>query len=699
MKRNKRLIFLITILTLSSTGITQVIYTDIVPDRNYQGLPEIDIDHDGIADVKLHYEKGIKYDASVYNFTVLPADQVEIVVYNDSVACLGFGNIIDGDLEWSDSIVQPFFYWWHEYSEPTGNWKDVEDGFIGIRKKIQNQYKYAWIRVNSTLPYPDYPLPVFEAADHAIELTHNKPIICGTDIPGMATSVYGKDLDYNTDAVTIKASFTKAKDEALYSGYRAIVAKANDTTALDLDVMNQVPEDRYKQIIVDTLHSPHVYKFSHNANSLDKDGNSVGNVIDYRVHILNMSKSGIVEDNKLSEPSPSFYLRADVCLAEINVAYDEGDSNGSQDIRIKFKKSDYEENAIEYRIFIVPVDTSSDFNVDTAILLTEEYYTSTLPSGLDQELSLKANQLDIESKPIEENKYYQCYVLTVPNPENARMSILSNPSRKFVVVKPGLFYAGQIEGDNLRHFTCDSLFSESSFWEYGYSHFLETYIDVNRDGTFDYVLYGKHAWSQMFEEQLWHIESLRDNKIMVCDHENHDGWIDVLKEKEAISADNSWYQGRTILLDNYYNYWNGANHDWGHMDCRMFNPSCESFIGFCVMDNSEPQLAWMRLYGTEFIDYAYQDVDNSIDEKTDKVEIQVYPNPASTSIWIRKQELNGESEDYTIEFINSFGQVVDRLHWNGKPQQYDVSKYSAGIFVLRFTNSNIKITTRRLIIQ
>jgi len=77
--------------------------------------------------------------------------------------------------------------------------------------------------------------------------------------------------------------------------------------------------------------------------------------------------------------------------------------------------------------------------------------------------------------------------------------------------------------------------------------------------------------------------------------------------------------------------------------------------------------------------------------------ISVYPNPASDAVTITSS-LERNEETY-IEVLNSFGQIVDRISFNGSPTiQLITENYAVGLFYLRLMSDGTCISTEKLLI-
>lgn len=688
----------VLILALYSFSVNygQVNYTDIVPDRSINDL-SFDVNDDSITDFVINIDWSNYGSIYHLDFYIVVTGAGQVALTNDSASMIMAGDIIDENINWSMVDTIPMLYI-REYNVNQGNW-NCEDasGFLGFRIMVDDKYHYSWVRINLGQINNIY-TPAWHAADFGFELTPDSSIIAGDGIPLGATSVYARDKNYYSDLIDIGGSFTKAFDETLFSEYRAILAKADDSTAYDLDVMNQLPESRYYSIAIDSADASHVIKINISNVTLDKDGDSVKNVRDYRVHLLNVSITGNAIENILSTPSSVFYLRARP-RATYPMGWDDGDKNNSDDIHVSFPHINNEQYLWEYRVFVAPLDTTTNFDLQTAISLNEEYYTNVLPSLNNIDTMLKANQLDVKGNIIKESVLYQIFVLSLADSNYARISALSLPSRRFILKTPNNFFAGQKTGNNVNYFGCDSLFSEDAIWKEGFNGSEETYIDMNRDGITDYTLFGHYSASPSASSSSWLIKGHRNNRVLVCSHLEHDNWIDVLRENDAISEDyNSSNELVTLVTESHSDFY-GTYERTGHFPNGVLSHSTYYYyIGFCIMDGDKPQYAWLYLKGAEFIDYAFQELNSGVDESLSATKFTIYPNPAHDILYVKNTEQGITAGDSQVKIMNNQGIIISEFSLAGPAYQLDVSGYPSGLYFCLISEEGKEIETLKFIV-
>ncbi len=697
-KRPTHLIRLFTTAVFLSVFIpltAQVVYTDVVPDYE---IPEnsnydIDINNDGIIDFEIDYEYIYQWERKNHIIKIIAKGLNQVAVSNESASVFSDDELIDENLNWSseDEVLMfsenPF--------EKIGNWIGVEKGYLGVRIKIDQVFYYSWIRIFNA--YYFYDLEAYfrseMVVDYAYKSSSGLAIEAGQGMPAEATSVFGQDISNYFDGRDIQYSFTKARDELDYSEYRIVLAKASDSTVNDLEVMNQLQVGQYTAIEVDTTDHEPFLELTFSETTLDKDGDSLFPLTKYRIHLLNVAASGNPSDNKLSTPSPEFFLQAFCNEIKTLAAFDSGDNHDAGDIEVYFTKADESQFIKEYRIYVSPASNTSSLLVDTALSLSNNHYTTVLSSNSNINLKLNPNQMDVDGNFIHDDIFYKIYILSVADSIYSIISAISESSRKFILTEPDLLYAGQEEGDKVRHFVCDSLFCSSDNWLY-YIGNDTVDVDLNRDGLNDFKLISKGCESTGGTYYEAYIMPYRSNAILVCDHPEHDNWVDVLNKYELIGEGYNRSNSESLLEDYGWSPIPNVFYYYGHGQFPY-----NKYLGFVLMDNDVPQYAWLKMQNGYFIEYGFQDINSAVDTNSTENQFEIFPNPTSEFLQIQKRANEALNEDYLVSMVNSQGIVVGEFTFSGATLQRDIKKYPSGIYLLVFQQKGKIIESKRFIVQ
>jgi hypothetical protein len=659
---------LLTLLNLTMTFYGQVEYVDVIPDvRIRSSYPvKIDMNQDGVTDLQFTVSYWLEGELSITEYRIHTSYGVSVAITNEMVSAIDDNSLIDQELNWSygNATVVMLTRGYDDY----GFWLDVREGFVGVRITEDSLYRYGWVRLHQ--PYSD-----FYVVDYAIELSYGQGILAGDGIPVGATSLLGEDIDDYQDGRDLKCSFTKAKDESLFSEYRLFIAKADDTTANNVELMSQLPEEKYMQFLVDTLSPSFTEEQIMNENTIDIDGDTITFLVDYRVHILNIARSGVTEENILSTPSQIITLQA-YTEPVLNVrGYDKGNSNTSADLHVAFDKVENEQYVGEYRILIAKESDTAGFDLETALSLPQSYYTVKIPDGSDVDKALHPDQLDVGGEQIVNGVEYFAFVLSVADSTYSVTNVLSEPSRKFILGNPDLFITGQITGENVVHYTFDPP-----------PHIANSYydLDLDNDSTPDFTIRARSGDHWNYIGAFLNVTALRDNQVLLCKHEEHSDWAAVLHTNEQIRPSARWLNGRAIILD--YEWDGGYNdHYWGHWSSSDWGG--ESFyIGLCVMDHETPIYGWVKIAcvynGIEWGIYecAYQTSPNSVQENEDHLNFTLRPNPARGYIYLDNADGLNTNREIHVKIYNKLGVKMDEFTYTASEYRYCISDYPPGLY-------------------
>ncbi len=646
----------------------QVIYTDVVPDALFS-YPvysySIDINNDGEVDFKFIYISIQEYDTWTTTCKIETFGDNQVAINNGSAAVIQLGEEVNNNHEWSVQN-EVIMYVHNTVYGHSGNWYNVDQGFVGLKINTSKGSYYSWVRIH----FKGWNHKVI---DYAYNTTAGEFILAGNDIPSGATSVYANDQYDYFDGRDIHVSFTKALIENNFSEYRVILTKSDDTTAYNLEIMNQVPPEKYHAVLVDTTSEDFVVEFNFDSTAIDKDGDLVIKFTDYKIHLLNISISGNPADNVLSSPSPAFIIQAFTQAIDKTTAWDDGNSGTANDISVSFNHVSNEYLVNEYRIFIAKTEDALLFDVAAALSLPSQFYMAKIPNGNNVQVRMNEDFIDIKGNNIISNNEYSAIILSVADSVYSKTSALSPPSRKFILKNPSDINAGKKTGDSIVYFEINPPIIVDF---YG-GNSLE--FDMNQDGEMDFVFTGYGYESPMRFGYGFFITGLNDNKVLLCDHANHENWVGILFQNEQIGEEYRWYNERAIFLEWVYDAWSGVNYFWGHCNIDDF------YVGLFIMNNGTPVYGWVHLERINMLEYKFWEVaytaydGNALPELTSCENISVYPNPANSFIIIQVNNFN-PNDKVTAKLYNSQGIFIKSVKLSKKVNKLDISKYPAGMY-------------------
>lgn len=667
MKTTKIILFFALLFNIAQA---QVIYTDVVPDALFSDpicSYSIDINNDGEVDFKFIRIIINEYDTQTRICKIQTFGGNQVAINNESATVIQLGEEVNNNHEWSvqnEVIMYVHTIGYVHY----GNWYNVDHGFVGLKINTLKGSYYSWVRIH---------VQGFshKVIDYAYNTTAGEFILAGNDIPPGATSVYANDQYDYFDGRDIHVSFTKALIENNFSEYRIILTKSDDTTAYNLEIMNQVPPEKYHAVLVDTTSEDFVVEFNFDSTAIDKDGDLVMNFTDYKIHLLNISISGNPADNVLSSPSPAFIIQAFTQAIDKTTAWDDGNSGTANDISVSFNHVSNEYLVNEYRIFIAKTEDALLFDVAAALSLPSQFYMAKIPDGNNVQVRMNEDLIDIKGNNIISNNEYSAIILSVADSVYSRTSALSPPSRKFILKNPNDITAGIKTGDSIVYFEINP----PIIMDFYDGDSLE--FDMNQDGEMDFVFYGGGIESTLFCAYGFSITGLNDNKVLLCDHANHENWVAFLFQNEQIGEEYRWYNENAIFLEWMFDPGNGINYCWGH-----YNHNIDDFyVGLCIMNNGTPVYGWLHLEIINILKYKFLEVahtaysGNALPELSSGENISLYPNPANNFIIIQVNNFN-PNDKVTAKLYNSQGIFIKSVKLSKKVNNLDVSKYPAGIY-------------------
>lgn len=706
--KSLNIIILLFLGSIAYSGHTkaQSTYKDFTPDLQLLANDslQIDINEDGIIDFELFYDEVlIPGTPRKRTFRINTNSNCKVAMKNDSVAAfLRTDTIGDNDV-WStstESFIQ--YVTIHGYDgiiEQRGNWSNLPsvpgetylyNGYMGFRLEVDNEIHYAWLRVNFNIENSIF------ALDLSYNNNPNEIIITGKNMPQGATSLITDILYSYSDEDKFMAKLTIAEPSENISQYRMIIAKENDETADNIEVMNSLTSQYYHIPVEQSYYNRFQNYIMIPIGANDKDGDPITRFTNYKLHVLNIASSGNEEDNILSTPSEVFYLESTTEFVNYFSASDSGNNNSSEDISVNLNTVNDKDFVSEYRIFVNKVSHTEEFTADIALGLSDSYYTSIASDEDAETLNLKVNQLDIDGDNITDNVDYKAYILSVADGILSVTSALSESSTPFRLSNSNLYQAGRKTGDGVNYFECDSTFSNFPHWtgeSVMYSQ-ANTNIDLNKDGIVDFNFIGDVGHTATSSRTYLGLVGLRENKVIICDHPEHDNWIQPLQENNMISEYSNWSTDTAILMDYHFSEYSYISKRNGHFSYQHQ----DYYIGLSIMVDETPQYAWLRINHFRYMEYGFQDIKSGLEE-LNKSSILLYPNPSSDIVNINYEESSFQSAKLNISILNSSGIIVQEISKINNNSTINVEEFSKGLYLFVIKDKQRIIETQKIIIE
>lgn len=691
--------FLIFIIIFSTSVFSQVVYTDICPDKKIGEMADvtyIDINNDGIEDFYIWHRHCDSESQDPYEWTYIElSDMCSVAIKNDSTAFMLYGDTIDENLTWSDTtkVIIP-----HSNQKFRNNigMNNTNSFYLGLKIKENDIYHYAWLRL-----YYNEENYIW-AADFAYNDTPETALKAGETIPFSATSVFIEDVGDYFDGRDIKFSFTKSIDESLFSEYRLIIAKAEDESASNVDTMSQLPDDKYFSIMIDTNDSSFTNSGFLLESSLDKDGEPIENFVDYKAYVLCINKNGNTNQNLLSAASNVVSLQAYVKIVQQPLASDEGNSNSASDIIFSFNANISTNYISEFRAFVIPFDELQNPDPQIAWTLSDAYYTNIeIPTSDFIELRINENQLDFLGNPIIGYKNYQVIILSVPDSIHSRKAEFSLPSRRFYLDENECFYAGQKEGEGVSWYFCDAYEGIFATYPYIEGHYPEwgskSYeIDLNRDSIKDFrVVADVHYESpSKLYSKGYYFTALNNNKILVSDQTNCENWIEILNEGDPINEQYNWSSSKCILKDKYA--WPYCEIEW---DLGFYQNQENYYIAFLIQKENNTQFAWLNLSESFYKEYGFIDNTTGIAESNNHHSFHIFPNPAKSKLYFQSSNSFDLGANMSVSIFNSMGIQMEEFDLSNAKMEKNISSYSSGMYFCVIKENGAVLETHKVLIE
>jgi len=248
------------------------------------------------------------------------------------------------------------------------------------------------------------------------------------------------------------------------------------------------------------------------------------------------------------------------------------------------------------------------------------------------------------------------------------------------------------------------------------------------DGAFNPVLQSSDASKYyLFKSYYAGLSPLKDFALLELSNPigQQSGWVGL-----AFSADTSYYANKVFhklsypydasMIDTsihvngdtlYYNYGEIdvlSNTSIGLISSEARLIPGQSGSSLFYTDNSDYYSMVIAIYSAQYnhfritneIFYQFKHVidnysTNSLENVITKEDFNVYPNPFSDIVTVEFSNINKQS--YTISIYNSIGVLVGQEITSLDQVQFDVGDFNTGLFIIRLTNSDGLVTSKKVI--
>ncbi len=632
-----------------------------------------DLDGDGFEDVILERGFSQSMDASIEYCSIHPQNNVEIAntriqwEYGSGhyIQYFEFNDTISENSDWtedSETVYEKY------YNQPKSWWLS-NDYFAGVRIKKDDLYYYGWIRFKGNTPYNEVLV-----RDAAIQSTPNTSIKAGEGITSIApvsglVTVNGdnsKWSDFNFE-------FYPSYYYSFVNSYRAFIVKNENSSEINIDDLLNVPTGNYLEF----NSGESFYNFDLNDSLLDLDNETIKLGGSYQICILAITNHVDSFQNAFTL-TDTFVANVTLPNIESPVVLDNSDFGNSKDIQIIFKKNENEDFLKEYRVLILPSDSTSSFNLEKALAVSTENSYTIPPSNDSIYTIINMSITDIYGISIQQNKLYKAFILSVQDNINSNVSSLSFASNDFALSNPDYIYASQTEGESIMHNGGEVTINGDTCT-----------LDFDKDGQLDIMISGL-LWDENNHPRINTLIHPAENIQIIYSEEN------LAKNISLYSPINNYWNWSSEILTLYYEKTDfGVGTIYGE-----FKTYRDGIIGFKKSSVEDTILGWLRINNGRIKEYAWQKAGiSSISEIPNSTETSFipYPNPNRERILNISIKEYKEGVDYYIDVLNPTGTLQHTFKITAQLSEISLANLNQGLYYFRLRSPD-KQETQKIIV-
>ncbi len=265
------------------------------------------------------------------------------------------------------------------------------------------------------------------------------------------------------------------------------------------------------------------------------------------------------------------------------LAIDCGDSGNAGDICVSFNKAANEDTIAEYRIMVIPGEMVNTFTLEVANLIL--HYTIVAPSGSNVSVQLEEQTVDGNGNPVTEEKQYYVFVLSMAEDTLTGQNALSAPSNLFILSTPDYLYAGRADSSVMHYVNPEPDISLVAEWDSS----QEYYLDLNGDGTEDYLFYCSFSGAMASYTRSASITGTAPGNRIISSQPSGNFLVNKLNFGDPLTYNDSLAAGQSFLSHFVYQdelpdfqegYWTGAE---------------DKYAGLVMFAGTDTLVGWIKM--------------------------------------------------------------------------------------------------------
>jgi len=654
MKKN----LIIFMLIISSYVIqAQIVHQAYNPYFSFNENEEIDINNDGVIDLKFFLD--IAFIGN--SFKVEGTDDCYFGVISDHIKTLNIGDTVSANSFVYTKDLKIFC------TDDEATIDSNTNRYFGFKLIENSNTYYGWMRYSFDWPY-------IHLKDYCINTNIDGLIVVGDSIPQVVENIKIQDVNNYFDGRDLQISCSKPFNETNIIEYRGYILKEISASNFNvLEAINNV--NFFGTYNVQSLPNNIIL----NSNSVDTDGDTITNLVNYNCAFLTLVENGLDTNYYLSGFSNTLRITSPLMPINSIKILDIGNDNNSSDIEFLYSPWNSNNGVVKQKLFFS--DRNLNVNLTIEDLISSENYinislTDTLQHFLDSDLS------DYNNNLINEGIVYDVYLLSMPDSTTFDVAAFKKMEGAFVLTNPNLFYTNDTNYNGFVYVELDTLLTLSY-----YHNYLNYKFDIDSNNVDDLSIICEYQTIGMgaIYSEISKIIALNNNEVLEFEHL-------FVEDKYQYNSTLNWTNSQQIIRK--YSSSLGVV----EVDINSGLSINKRFLPFRVFSQNDTLIGYIEIvpYGSRYmhvLGYGYYKSENSSVSDLIKCNIELYPNPAKTRIYVKAHFYTNA----TIKLIDSLGKQVYSSNFNSETE-INTSNLQAGIYLLKITSEE-KVLVEKIIIQ